>query len=326
MSNKEVKKGELAEGEAKEELQSVLSEKFNRKYVQLVSNGFSSIFLSLKAIKGEYKKVLTSPIGTCFAMINAIKANDLIPHLSDIDSKTMSNDFQKAIIEGSEFESAVIPNHFGIQGEINRKGIADKFLIEDAAQSFSTSYKRKNKSDITILSFYPTKIVNGIDGGAILTDDEDVFKYINRIVSYDDQFNAEHEARYNFKMSNINAAHTLGSLDHLPSIEEKMAHNFERIANALQEKKVNVISGNEGDFKTKVLIKCDSIQSRNLLVTHFSESDIETSYELNWLCDDSHRSKYPNAKECVETTFSIPFHPFLKDQEIEIILKSIKSI
>ena len=67
-------------------------------------------------------------------------------------------------------------------------------------------------ADVVTLSFYPTKWVNGIDGGAILLDDDELACLIRKRASYVDQIEYEHRGRYNAQMSNLHAAIALSSL------------------------------------------------------------------------------------------------------------------
>ena len=77
------------------------------------------------------------------------------------------------------------------------------FIIEDAAQSFFTNTNCLSSSDVLLLSFYPTKLSNGISGGAVLTNDENFYKKLIDKVSYTNQLKYDGKKRYNFAMNNI---------------------------------------------------------------------------------------------------------------------------
>ncbi len=321
-----IEKGHLAEGEAKEELSEKLSGLFNRKYVVLVSNGFSAILASLMAHFGDKpQKVVTVSGGTCFAMVNAIKASGSEPVFADLDLKTASPSIKQLKLLKDTAQAAVIPNHFGLISECNRSGLGDMFLIEDAAQSFSSSRFQKSKADVTILSFYPTKIINGIDGGAVLTDEEELYKKIQSLVSYDDQFTYEDQGRLNLKLSNVNAAFALGTLDHLVELENSLKNTYRVLSAELQSRNIHVLEPIEGEIPTKLILKCYSEKVRDQNVAYFKKCEIGVSRELSWLLrkQDS-KKKFPGTAELINTTCSLPLHPFLTESEIVTIVNAIR--
>ena len=80
--------GFYARGPHLKKLQNVLKNKFDKKYAILTTNGFSSLFLTLKALNLPKKnQVTTASAGTCFAMVNAIKAAGLKPKFVDLEKK-----------------------------------------------------------------------------------------------------------------------------------------------------------------------------------------------------------------------------------------------
>ena len=53
----------------------------------MTTNGFSALLLTLSAVKDlqRIEKVFTTAAGTCFAMVNSIKAAGLNVEFSDLD-------------------------------------------------------------------------------------------------------------------------------------------------------------------------------------------------------------------------------------------------
>lgn len=78
--------------------------------------------------------------------------------------------------------SAILPTHvYGIPRDVDKiKQIAEKHglkVIYDATHAFGVRYQGKSLTDYgdaSILSFYATKLFHTIEGGAIITKDEDI--------------------------------------------------------------------------------------------------------------------------------------------------------
>ena len=208
-----VRGGHLATGPHIEKLEQELQARFAKKHAILTVNGFSALCSALLALKNDRHclSVATTAAGTCFAMVNAIKAAGYSPEFFDLDMNS-------AGIKDDAFsdKSSLIlaPDHFGrISPGLRGQKASDLLVIEDAAQSFFSREKIRTSADVVTFSFYPTKWVNGIDGGAILLDDDDLAGLIRRQVSYADQVSYESEVRHNFSMSNLHAAMVLASLE-----------------------------------------------------------------------------------------------------------------
>ena len=126
-----IEQGELVNGSDLEKLERKLKELFNRKYAILTSNGFSAIFLTLKAI--NKKKIILHAISTCFSMVNASKSAGYEIEFADVDMESMS-------LDNSKYEESIVlaPNHFGIIASFNQNN-SKSFTIEDSCQSFLSS-------------------------------------------------------------------------------------------------------------------------------------------------------------------------------------------
>jgi dTDP-4-amino-4,6-dideoxygalactose transaminase len=153
------------------------------RYCVGVNSGTDALILSLRTLKVKHGDVLTVSF-TFPATVMAILAAGYRPKFVDVNSLgTMDpKDFEKKIDENTV---AVIPVHFmghpcnmgEIMGVANSHGIP---VIEDACQAAGASYAGKKTGSFGYtgcFSFFPTKNLGALgDGGAILTDNEDVYK------------------------------------------------------------------------------------------------------------------------------------------------------
>ena len=142
---------------------------------------------------------------------------------------------------------ACVPMHtFGHPCKIAEiKEICDAWhitLIEDAAESLGSYYKKKHTGTLGILgtfSFNGNKIVTSGGGGVIVTDDEALAKrakHLTTTAKVPHPYEYEHdEIGYNYRMPNINAALLCAQLEQLENflhvkreIAQKYADFFEQ--------------------------------------------------------------------------------------------------
>lgn len=313
--------GQLVYGPHLDELVGKLSELFGKKYVVLTANGFAALFLSLKAAASGVRDIMTVPASTCCAMTNAILSAGHRPVFSDIEPNSASLDHYPT---GDADPVALIPDHFGIVAPACKNWQQGRgLLIEDAAQSFHSCIRMRSRSDILILSFYPTKITNGIDGGAILTDDLVIYEKTKRMYSYAEQYKWENKPRYNLKMSNINAAMALGSIAHLDEQTDRLFSMFEELSVGLESKGVEYLKPDANDVPSRLIVVADNEQQRNKWIESFEKESVPVGPELMSVCPAEMTSGFVVAQHLVSNSFSLPFHLLLEDQEIEQIKSAI---
>ena len=173
------------------EFESRLKKLTKSPFVVLVSNGSVALDLSLKLLKCNKEDEILLPSFNYIAAANAILNNYAVPHFIEINNQLTIDTVKlehylkkntkiinrKCInIKTGRTISAVICLHtFGHSCDIDRlKKISKKFrlyLIEDAAESLGTYYKKIHTGtvgDVGILSFNGNKILTTGSGGALL--------------------------------------------------------------------------------------------------------------------------------------------------------------
>ncbi|SHI41105.1 dTDP-4-amino-4,6-dideoxygalactose transaminase [Clostridium cavendishii DSM 21758] len=154
-----------------------MSNLFNKKYCCFTGSGTTAIYLILKALNLQNKKIVYPTI-TCMAPVNAAVYAGYEPIFCDVslNNYTMDLNSLKNILDEYDV-GVVVPTH--VYGhKCNMKEISKVahekgcFVLEDAAQTISLS----EFSDASIMSFGHTKILETEQGGgAIFTDDERLY-------------------------------------------------------------------------------------------------------------------------------------------------------
>ena len=324
--NEAIENNQLVTGPHIDELKDLLCEMFGYKYASLTSNGFSSLFSSLYALKGKYNQVVTIPTSTCFAFVNASKAADF--KITFIDTSSTHVDLELAGLDKETHKNSIFlcPNHFGSTTKVNHRLLPkDGFIIEDAAQSFISRKNVTSFSDALLFSFYPTKLINGINGGAVLTNNKAFHNYVSKSIQYVDQFIPENDARYNLGMNNLNAAFLLGSLENIEILEKKLLQNFQILQSICDSFSLRYLSLEKGEVPLKFIIH-EKQETVDKILKISKEKTIPASRELLWLCHENEEFRFKNAKKFIEETASLPLTPFMADKDFESIESLLKDL
>ena len=159
------------------------------RYVVATNTGTSAFHLSLRAAGvGPGDEVIT-PSFNYVADHQAIRMCGAEPVLCDVRDDNLGIDVEKAVTLISKRTKAIDPLHFaGIPCDMDGVyRLADEHglrVLEDATHAFGTRYKgRKLGSfgDVTWFSFDPVKIVTSIDGGCVVTGNEEELHRIQRM-------------------------------------------------------------------------------------------------------------------------------------------------
>ncbi len=209
-------------------------------HVICVSSGTSALQLAIRAldIKGE---VITTPF-TFIATANIISWEHCTPIFVDICPDTWNIDAEKIEASITAQTTAILAVHvFSAPCNTTKiTEIANKHnlqLIFDAAHAIAVKHNGKSLlkyGKISTLSFHATKMLNTAEGGACITNDEQLANKLRQLRYFG--FNEEKEivdTGINAKMSEISAALGLVNLAHLDTIRNKRRIAYESYRNHL---------------------------------------------------------------------------------------------
>ncbi len=210
-----------------QKLEKRLKEYLGVKHIILVSNGTIALDIAYKVLdlKGE---VITTPF-SFVATTSSLLLSGLKPIFADIDEKSFNlnpKNIEKLITQKT---SAILPVHvFGNACEVEKiEQIAKKHrlkVVYDAAHAFDVKYKDKSIlefGDISTLSFHATKLFHTIEGGAIISNDDELAQKIRYLINFGIKNSTE--IAYlgtNAKMNEFEAAMGLCVLDDIEEIQE----------------------------------------------------------------------------------------------------------
>lgn len=208
--------GWLTEFKRTREFERAIADYVGSKYCSVVSNGTISLFIALKALDiGPGDEVIV-PDYTMIASANGVVMAGAKPVFVDISRSNLCLDLdlvEQAITPATKAIMLVSLNGRAPDMETalhiaNRHGL---HLVEDAAQSLGSRYKGKHLGTfgcIGSFSFSAPKVITTGQGGALVTDDESLFRRIQKIKDFGRSragVDFHETVGYNFKFTDLQA-------------------------------------------------------------------------------------------------------------------------
>jgi dTDP-3-amino-3,4,6-trideoxy-alpha-D-glucose transaminase len=190
-----------------------------------VGNGTDALTIALRALGvGEGDEVVV-PALTFFATAEAVVNCGAIPVFSDVDPATLVMTAATAEPCVGPRTRALVPVHLygnpapmdALRALASAHGLA---LLEDAAQAAGARYGGKMAGalgDAATFSFFPSKNLGGFgDGGAVVTDDDEVAALARRLRFHGSDDRQTHvDVGYNSRLDDLQAAGLRVLLPHL---------------------------------------------------------------------------------------------------------------
>ncbi|MDA3837558.1 MAG: DegT/DnrJ/EryC1/StrS family aminotransferase [Candidatus Delongbacteria bacterium] len=192
------------------------AEKCNAKYCAGLANGTSSLEVILRALNIGLGDEVICPSHTFAATAEAILMVGAKPIFAEaLDNTALIDPGSVAKLINENTKAVIIVDLYGQPADYYaiKKIVEDKNItvIQDAAQSHLGKYKGRtvgSYADVTSFSFYPGKNLGAFgDAGAIVTNNEELFKVMKMISDHGRTSKYEHQIPGgNLRMDNLQAA------------------------------------------------------------------------------------------------------------------------
>ncbi len=333
--------GHIATGETVEMFEKKFAEKVGKKYCIMVNSGTVALYLAL--IRSSIKEYVIVPSLTCKSVLDAVLAAGLKPIFADVEPDTHNLDLSTLSEDQLNKARGVIVVHsYGHCANIDKiKYYINKYklvFIEDFAQSVGGYFENKilgSFGDISVTSFYGPKIITTGQGGAILTDDENIYLQCKGMISCKSEKTLYH-GTLNFQMMDIAAAIGIEQLKKIDTIIELRRGAANRYYNDLQNLEIGLPCEKEYAkhvyYKFPIILpkRINKIEFIDEMNSHGIQTGILYSKTLHEIYSQTD-SKYDNSRLKIsenisKSIVSLPMYPELTEDDINFISKTIKKI
>jgi dTDP-4-amino-4,6-dideoxygalactose transaminase len=207
------------------ELERRLAEYLGVKHCLFVSNGTVALQLAFRALELD-GEVITPPF-SYVATTSSIAWEGCTPVFADVEPDTLTLSAEHAAAAVTPRTSAIVATHvygnpWDVEGLAQLARARGLRVVYDAAHAFGASYRGRALGaygDVATLSFHATKLFHTVEGGAVVTDDDE----IARRIAYLRNFGHDGHERFqgigiNGKNSEMHAAMGLCLLPRVPQI------------------------------------------------------------------------------------------------------------
>ncbi|NUM25117.1 MAG: UDP-4-amino-4,6-dideoxy-N-acetyl-beta-L-altrosamine transaminase [Candidatus Buchananbacteria bacterium] len=338
----------LTQGPKVLEFETALAKYCGAKYAVVASNGTAALLLAYLA--GGIKKgdeVITTP-NTFVATSNMLLVLGARPVFCDIRLDTYNIDESKIEKLITKKTKAIVPVHFGGQPvalDVIRK-IARRhklLVIEDACHSLGAKYKNKkigSISDMTVFSFHPVKSIATGEGGAVLTNDKNVYHQLKLLRSHGitkdaKGFNVMTELGHNFRLTDIQAALGISQLKKINQFVAKrrllVKKYQQRLKGIDQIILPQEIKGNFSSWHLYV-IRTKKASDRLPLYNYLLSKGVGVNFHYPAVYSQPYyrrhryqKTKLENDELYTKTAITLPLFPTLRDRDHQYVCNQIKN-
>ncbi len=334
------------------ELEKRLAQFVGRKYCLACGSGTEALQIPLMAYGLQKTDAVFVPSFTFFASAESVNLIGATPVFVDIDStfnmdiNSLETEIKRTLNEGKLTPKGIIPvDLFGRSANYDKiLPVAEKyglFVLEDSAQGFGGSlHGKRNGSfgDVSATSFFPAKPLGCYgDGGAIFTDDEDLYNTMKSIRVHGMGTDRYDNIRMgmNGRMDTIQAAVVLAKLD----IFENELEARQKVAGwyTKELKDAFIVPETDPEYYSAwaqyTLLAKDEME-RTRIISGMKDKNIPVMiyYPIPLHQQTAYKNlgygdiKLPCCESVAKRVFSVPMHPYLKKEEVKLICDHLKSI
>jgi dTDP-4-amino-4,6-dideoxygalactose transaminase len=347
-------------GKNVEKFENEIKKYVKSKFCNACINGTAALHVCLRVLNIKKDDEIIVPSLSFIATANAVLYNNAIPVFMDSDKflniseqKTIEFLETQTIVKNKTcfnrktkrpIKALIVAHMYGRPSEIKnlikvckKKNIK---IIEDAAESFGSFYKKKLhtglKGDIGCFSFNGNKIITSGGGGAIVTNNKNYYLRAKNLINQSKIKNIDYihnELGYNYRLSNLHASIGLGQISKLNKIlrNKKKIFNFYR--QALKKFRSFTILENPKDYICNNWIIVLKILNKKInykaLIKKLSKHGVECRPTWYPLTNQRHLKRYQKYKvnRAIidhKSTLCVPSSAGLKKKELQKVIRCLK--
>ena len=349
-------------GPKTQELERSLEQYTGARHAVAVSNGTAALHCACMAAGiGVGDEVITTPL-TFAASANCALYCGAKPVFADVEEDTYNIDPQSIEEKITDKTKAVVAVDFTGQAVKHReiREICDRhhlIFIEDAAHAIATTYNDVqvgNLADITTFSFHPVKTITGGEGGAVLTNSDELYQKIQLVythgITHDPVLMEEpvHEGPwyyeqimlgYNYRITDIQAAlivSQMKKLDQFKTRRKKIVkmydEAFAQIPEIIVQKEIPESDTCRHLYIIRLDLKKLSCTRREFFDAMSAENvQCQIHYVPVYWFPYYQKLGYkkglcPVAEDVYKGIMSIPLYPKMTDQDVNDVIHAVTKI
>ena len=314
--------GHLAQGEKVRQFEEAVAAYLGRRGAVATSSGTSALHLALLALGLSAGDEVLLPSYTCVAVLHAVRYVGATPRVVDIEPEgynLCADESRRRLTP--RVKAAIVPHMFGMAADLAPLASLGIPLIEDCAQALGGSYRGRpvgSVGTITVCSFYATKMITTGEGGMLLADSEVILRRARELRDYDGRTTLE--TRFNYKMTDMQAALGLSQLDRLSAFLARRRQLASRYTADLRNLPITlptVKPERTHAFYRYVIGADDAPRMARRLSRRGIQCKAPVFHPLHGYLK---QKGFPHTEAAMRTALSIPLYPSLTEEEVDTLL------
>jgi len=316
----------IAQGEKVSEFEQQFADMHGAAGAVACNSGTAALHLALSALGVGAGHEVIIPSYVCTALLNAVNYVGATPIVADIDPYSYNldpADVEKRLTPRTA--AIIVPHMFGRPAELVRLLKFDTPLIEDCAQSLGSSIEGRltgSFGELAVFSFYATKVITTGEGGMVVARSKRLAERIRDLREYDNR--DDYKLRFNYKITDIQAAMGLEQLDRLPELIHRRRMIAAAYDAALAALPANLPTRDTGHIYFRYVISAHS--TAPTVVRRLKMKQVQAAQPVY---KPLHRylglQGYSGAEAAWRKAVSIPIYPSLSDDEVQRIINACRS-
>ena len=349
-------------GPKTQEMERSLEQYTGARHAVAVSNGTAALHCACMAAGiGAGDEVITTPL-TFAASANCALYCGAKPVFADVEEDTYNINPKSIEDKITDKTKAVVAVDFTGQAVKHReiREICDRhhlIFIEDAAHAIATTYNGVqvgNLADITTFSFHPVKTITGGEGGAVLTNSDELYQKIQLVhthgITHDPVLMEEpvHEGPwyyeqimlgYNYRITDIQAALIVSQMKKLDQFKARRKQIVKMYDEAFAQIPEIIVQKEIAESDTCRHLYIIRLDTEKLSCTRREFFDAMSAENVQ--CQIHYVPVYwfpyyqklgykkglcPVAEEVYKGIMSIPLYPRMTDQDVSDVIHAVRKV
>jgi len=283
-----------------------------------LSSGTAALYVALRTLGVGAGDEVLIPAYACASLNQAVHYAGAQPRYIDCDPVSLNPDPDDARRKLSKRTAAcIVPHLFGLPADIDAFGVLGPPIIEDCAQTLGVRLGERRVGsfgDITVCSFYATKLVAGGEGGMMLSRDKSL---IGRARVLRDCEEPQGDAgSFNFKMSDVHAAIARVQLQRLDEFLQRRADIAAAYRAALGAATIDLPTPPDGRehawFRFVIMLREHNLDA---LLRRCERHQLACRRPVGRLVAGVDLDELPGCRTAWERACSVPLYPALTNDE-----------
>lgn len=345
--------GYWAKGPYVDEFESKLEQYLGVNHALVVNSGTTALVAALRGLGIDEGDEVIVPSFTFIATANAVRLVGAEPVFADIEPQTYGLDPADVESQITESTAAILPVHcYGtscrIQELLDIAGEHDLRVVEDAAEVLGAEYngqKLGSFGDVSALSFCQNKITPTGEGGAVVTDHDEIAREVKLYRSHgratEDYFDSTDSGQYvslgtNIRMSDLTAALGCSQVNRVSTLigkRQQVAQKYNELFADVDGVRPHTSRSNATHVYQLYTVELADWVDREEVIKTVTQQNI--SSKVYW-DPPVHQTEYytetvedvptlPVTERIASRVLSLPMHPSLSESEIEQVVSGVST-